>query len=90
MEAKLEIIYIGKELESKNSKVARYSLTNKTVFTSLSDSDSFGKAVNYLAEKKYCLSKAKNVILLSDGDLWIKKFHTGICPTVFTSVTIIT
>jgi len=80
MEAKLAIIYTGKSLESKNSKVARYSLTNKTVFATLADSDSFGKAVSYLAEKKYQLSKAKNVILLSDGDPWIKKLHTGYMP----------
>lgn len=32
MEAKLVVIYTGKDLESKNSKVARYSLANKTVF----------------------------------------------------------
>ena len=80
MEAKLAIVYTGKDLESKNSKVARYALKDKTVIALITDSDSFGKAVSYLAQKKYNLSKAKNVLLLSDGDPWIKKFHIGYMP----------
>ena len=81
MEAKLAIVfYTGKELESKNSKVAKYIFKDKTVIASITDSDSFGKAVSYLAEKKYNLSKAKNVLLLSDGDSWIKKFHISYMP----------
>lgn len=80
MEAKLAIVYTGKEIESSSAKTKRYCLKNKTVIASIDDWDSFGKMTSYFAQKKYNLSEAKNVILLSDGDIQIKKFHTDYLP----------
>ena len=80
MEAKLAIVYTGKEIKSSSAKIKRYCLKNKTVIASIDDWDSFGKTTSYFAQKKYNLSKAKNVLLLSDGDIQIKKFHTDYLP----------
>ena len=43
MEAKLAIIYTGKDLKSENAKIKRYALKDKTVIASITNSDSFGK-----------------------------------------------
>lgn len=59
MEAKLAIICTGKELEHKNSKVCGYSLTNKTVFADITDSDSLEKAVSYWPRRNIASPKLK-------------------------------
>jgi hypothetical protein len=80
MEAKLAIIYTGKQLCSKNSKVSRYELTNKKIFASVDTWDNFGKMTSYSAQRHYNIKKAENVLLLSDGDPLIKRFHTDYMP----------
>jgi len=80
MEAKLAIVYSQKELCSKSSKAARYLLKDKKIIASIDSWDNFGKMTSYFVQKDYNLSKAENVLLLSDGDPLIKKFHTDYMP----------
>jgi len=80
MEAKIGIIYTGKKLESKTSKNKRYKLENKTVYADILDSDAFGKNISYIAQEKYNLADAENILLISDGDRWLKNIQVGYLP----------
>lgn len=77
MEAKIGIIYTGKKLESKTSKNKRYKLENKIVYADILDSDAFGKNISYIAQEKYNLADAENILLISDGDRWLKNMQIG-------------
>lgn len=79
-EAKIGIIYTGKELQSKTSKHKRYILKDKTVYADIADSDAFGKNISYIAQEKYNLRQAENILLISDGDRWIKNFQIDYLP----------
>lgn len=68
MEAKIGIIYTGKKLQSETSKHKRYVLEDKTVYADILDSDAFGKNISYIAQEKYNLGKAENILLISDDD----------------------
>ena len=59
METKLAIIYTGKSLGCRNSKVARYFLTGKTVFADITDSYSFGKAARSRHKLPYLIKMSK-------------------------------
>jgi hypothetical protein len=80
MEAKIGIIYTGKRLESKTAKHKRYALEDKTVYADILDMDEFGKNLSYIAEEKYSLSSAENVLTISDGAGWLKKCFGGYFP----------
>ncbi|MBL7060435.1 MAG: UPF0236 family protein, partial [Actinobacteria bacterium] len=80
MEAKIGIIYTGKKLESKSSKNKRYILENKTVYADIADSDVFGKNISYIAQKKYNLAGAENILFVTDGDRWLKNLQIGYLP----------
>jgi len=80
MEAKIGIIYTGKKLESNSSKNKRYILENKTVYADILDSDAFGKNISYIAQEKYNLADAENILLISDGDRWLKNMQVSYLP----------
>ena len=80
MEAKIGIIYTGKKLASSTSKIKRYILEDKTTYADIVDSDTFGKNMSIICEKKYAVSRAKNILLLSDGDKWIKNYQVSYLP----------
>jgi len=80
MEAKIGIIYTGKKLESETSRNKRYILENKTVYADILDSDAFGKNISYIAQEKYNLADAENILLISDGDRWLKNMQIGYLP----------
>lgn len=80
MEAKIGIIYTSKELCSASSKHKRYMLKEKTVYADILDSDDFGKNISYIAQKKYNLCGAQNILFITDGDRWLKNIHIGYLP----------
>jgi len=80
MEAKLGIIYTGKKLKSNTSKTTRYILDNKTIYADITDTDTFGKAFSYIAEKNYSYSMQENILFISDGDRGIKNIRAGYLP----------
>jgi len=72
MEAKLGVMYTGKELVSKTAKHKRYILKEKQVYASLENVDEFGKSLFTVGENKLSLTRAKNMLVVGDGDPWIK------------------
>jgi len=70
-EAKLGIMYSGKELESKKAKHRRYRLKDKVVYAGIEGADDFGERLYIQGEQKLSLSLARNLLLISDGARWI-------------------
>jgi hypothetical protein len=70
-EAKLGIMYSGKELESKTAKHRRYRLKEKVVYGGIETADDFGERLYIQGERKLSLSLARNLLLISDGVRWI-------------------
>ena len=70
-EAKLGIMYSGKELESKKAKHRRYRLKDKVVYGGIEGADDFGERLYIRGEEKLSLSLAMNLLLISDGARWI-------------------
>jgi hypothetical protein len=70
-EAKLGIMYTGKELESKKAKHRRYRLKEKVVYGGIETADDFGERLYIQGEQKLSLSLAGNLLLISDGARWI-------------------
>ena len=70
-EAKLGIMYSGKELESKKAKHRRYRLKDKVVYGGIEGADDFGERLYIRGEEKLSLSLARNLLLISDGARWI-------------------
>lgn len=68
-EAKLRIMYSGKELESKKAERRRYRLKEKVVYGEIEAADDFGERLYIQGEQK--LSLAQNLLLISDGARWI-------------------
>lgn len=66
-EAKLGIMYSGKELESKKAKHRRYRLRDKVVYGGIEAADDFGERLYIRGEEKLSLSLARNLLLISDG-----------------------
>lgn len=69
---KLGIMYSGKELESETAKYKRYRLKEKTVYGGIEDAQKFGEKLYIKGEEKLALSKAENILLIGDGDQWIR------------------
>jgi hypothetical protein len=74
---KLGVMYSGKELESKTAKYKRYRLTDKTLYGGIEEPEEFGEKLYLKGEEKLALSKARNLLVLGDGDLWIKNIAEG-------------
>jgi len=70
-EAKLGIMYSGKELESKTAKHKRYRLKEKVIYAGIEGADDFGERLYIKGEQKLSLSLAGNLLLISDGARWI-------------------
>jgi hypothetical protein len=70
-EAKLGIMYPGKELESKKTKHRRYRLKEKVIYGGIEGTDDFGERLYIKGEEKLSLSLARNLLLVSDGARWI-------------------
>jgi len=67
----------GKELESETAKHKRYRLTEKTLYGGIEDVEEFGEKLYLKGEDKVALSKARNLLVLGDGDPWIKNIAQG-------------
>jgi len=74
---KLGVMYSGKELESETAKYKRYRLTGKTLYGGIEDPEEFGEKLYLKGEEKLALSKARNLLVLGDGDPWIKNIAQG-------------
>jgi hypothetical protein len=70
-EAKLGIMYSGKELESKKANHRRYRLKEKVIYGGIEGTDDFGERLYIKGEEKLSLSLARNLLLVSDGARWI-------------------
>jgi hypothetical protein len=66
-EAKLGIMYSGKELESKKAKHRRYRLKDKVVYAGIEGADDFGERLYIQGERKLSLSLARNFSLSAMG-----------------------
>ena len=69
---KLGVMYSGKELESDKAKHKRYRLQEKTLYGGIEEAEEFGEKLYLKGEEKLSLSRARNMLLVGDGDLWIK------------------
>jgi hypothetical protein len=78
---KLGVMYSGKELESKKAKHKRYRLLEKTLYAGIEDPEKFGEKLYLKGEEKLSLSQAKNMLLVGDGDPWIKGIAEDIYVT---------
>ncbi len=74
---KLGIMYSGKELESETAKYKRYRLAEKTLHGGIEEVEEFGEKLYLKGEEKLTLSKARNLLVLGDGDPWIKNIAEG-------------
>lgn len=73
MEVNLAVMYSGKKLTSSPyAKYKRYELVEKTVVGSLEDHNDFGQLLSTVAEEKLTLSKADNVLMISDGGVGLE------------------
>jgi len=65
-------MYSGKELESETAKYKRYRLREKTLYDGIEEPEEFGEKFYLKGEEKLSLSKTRNLLVLGDGDPWIK------------------
>jgi len=74
---KLGVMYSGKQLESETAKYKRYRLSEKTLYGGIEETEEFGEKLYLKGEEKLCLSKARHLLVLGDGDAWIKNIADG-------------
>ena len=74
---KLGIMYSGKELESETAKYKRYRLKEKALYGGIEEAQEFGEKLYLEGEEKLALSKAENLLLIGDGDQWIRAIAQG-------------
>jgi len=72
-EAKLGLMYSGKELESKEAKRRRYRLKEKVLYGGVEDSQAFGEKLYLKGEQNLQLDRAKNLLFVGDGARWINE-----------------
>jgi len=77
MVVKLGIMYSGKELESETAKYKRYRLKDKALYGGIEDAQEFGEKLYLEGEEKLAFSKAKNMLIIGDGDQWIRAIAQG-------------
>ena len=70
-------MYSAKELESKTAKYKRYWLSEKTLYGGIEEPEEFGEKLYLKGEEKLALSKARHLLVLGDGDSWIKNIAEG-------------
>jgi hypothetical protein len=68
-EVKLGIAYEGWETVGKD----RYRTVNKTVFAAMGNCDSFWAGMSLKLQRKYDLSRLKEIIVGGDGAAWVKE-----------------
>lgn len=76
-EAKLGLMYSGKELESKRAKRRRYRLKEKVLYGGVEDSQAFGEKLYLKGEQNLQLDQAKNLLFVGDGARWINEIAGG-------------
>lgn len=74
---KLGVMYSGKELESKTAKNKRYRLKDKALYGGIEEAQEFGEKLYLKGEEKLALSKAENMLIIGDGDQWIRAIAQG-------------
>jgi len=74
---KLGVMYSGKELESKTAKNKRYRLKDKALCGGIEEAQEFGEKLYLKGEGKLTLSKAENMVIIGDGDQWIRAIAQG-------------
>ena len=74
---KLGVMYSGKQLESETAKYKRYRLSEKTLYGGIEESEESGGKIYLKGEEKLALSKARHLLVLVDGDPWIKNIADG-------------
>jgi len=74
---KLGVMYSGKELESKTAKNKRYRLKDKALYGGIEEAQEFGEKLYLKGEEKLALSKAENMLIIGDGDQWIRAIAKG-------------
>ena len=72
-EAKLGLMYTGKELESKKAKRRRYRLKEKVLYGGVEESKAFGEKLYLKGEQKVQLGRARNLLFVGDGAWWINE-----------------
>ena len=77
LSVKLGVMYSGKELESETAKYKRYRLIEKALYGGIEEPEEFGEKLYLKGEEKLALSKARNLLVLGDGDPWIKDIAQG-------------
>lgn len=74
---KLGVMYSGKELESETAKYKRYQLKDKTLYGGIEEAQEFGEKLYLKGEEKLALTRAKNLLIIGDGDQWIRAIAQG-------------
>jgi hypothetical protein len=73
LEAKLGLMYTGKELESEGAKRRRYRLKEKVLYGGVEESQAFGEKLYLKGEESLSLGQARNLLFVGDGAGWINK-----------------
>ena len=66
-------------MESETAKYKRYRLREKTLYGGIEEPEEFGEKLYHKGEEKLALSKARHLLVLGDGDPWIKNIADGPC-----------
>ena len=74
---KLGVMYSGKELESETARNKRYRLKDKTLYGGIEEAQEFGEKLYLKGEEELALSKAENMLIIGDGDQWIRATAKG-------------
>lgn len=72
-EAKLGLMYTGKELESKEARRKRYRLREKILYGGVEESQAFGEKLYLKGEQNLQLGRARNLLFVGDGARWINE-----------------
>lgn len=80
IEAKLGVMYTGKELVSKTAKHKRYRLRDKGLFASTAEVGTFAQGLVASAERRVSLSKARYTLGVGDGAAWIRAMFESWLP----------
>lgn len=72
-EAKLGLLYTGKELESKEAKWKRYRLKEKVLYGGVEEGEAFGEKLYLKGEERLKVGGAKHLLFIGDGARWINE-----------------
>lgn len=71
-EARLGVLYSGKELESPTAKHRRYRLRERVLYGGVEPAEAFGERLFLAGEGRLGLSHARHLLLVGDGAEWIE------------------